>query len=488
MSNKENQVDKVINELKKVQNVEEILNYMVKYMGNKQLRECINNLSDEAKFDFKTTGTDFPKAIKPKRGKRTGWKGKKSLINDISELEKLGLTEVKVEGDGNCQFRSIAVLLGKKQTEWKSIKTAMLKCLKENTVGMVGEGVAEDKKIVGEARYILETNGAWGDELTLNIARNCFNINIHIYDAKNKNLIPDHGSRPMSGYVIWNGYHYNAAQKMADGAVAVIEGDNVCVNVARKLSGTYCALVACDEKNNKFIIAGYMKGEWKLRKNGAWLSEAAATNPKICLKLKSGKKFTKLTVAKAEELLQEKGISNTYHRLLQVGEQWEKGSSSFGSSFGSSVQKNAAKKNLYIVGARTYKTKEPKFLVYKFDSKKKDWVRKNKKPVAKWMSMGEIRKTKNTISGKPSKKCMENFMSIRQLYISPKQFKFGKDTQFGPLKPSSFGVGKWIKKEYTKNYKEAIKNRSLFLGPTNRTGYPAMSKQIRQQKLVPMSK
>ena len=187
MSDNENQVNNVINELKKVQNVEDILSFMVKYMGNKKLRECINNLSDGAQFDFKPseigTGFKLPPGKKLPGKKGVVWTTRKFVANTSklkANLIKHKIKELSVKGDGNCQFRSIAVLLGRGQGAWKSVKREMIKCLTDNIENMVGDEIRQEVDALSNAVFILENDGEWGDELTLAIARNCFDINIHI--------------------------------------------------------------------------------------------------------------------------------------------------------------------------------------------------------------------------------------------------------------------------------------------------------------------
>lgn len=443
-------VKEVIKKLKAESDINKIMAFLTEFMGHAKLRECINSMSGEEIIEMpKSKSKTKSKIVAPPKKERGAVR---ILPKESPMAEKLkksfGVEETVVKGDGNCQFRSIAVLLGKDSKEWKSVKKQMLECLEQRPEEMLPPEVLEVSEIVNEAKEILSKDGEWGNETTLNIARNCFNMTIHVFDKRGGNPIKDNVKRALEGTVVWNGTHYNPTKQIKTKTKSKPVKSEKAAEIAAALSGYACAVLAhkLDNKTDKYVVAKFLKNKWSLRVvagGDPWLTKTTALKEGSCKKIDPSEKMTKEL---AESLLSEAGIEQKYWYTEAIGSQWE---SSFGkyNSFGfgkTDVQKMAANNNFYVVGVRKNKNKNS-YMAYKFDKNKKDWLRtKNKKPKASWVSLETLKKN-NSFGSKPTKKCIEKFMSLKELYLDPKKFNFKKDTQLPPLKASHFGVIKQSK-------------------------------------------
>jgi hypothetical protein len=109
------------------------------------------------------------------------------------------------------------------------------------------------------------------------------------------------------------------------------------------------------------------------------------------------------------------------------------------SSFGR-LQRVAAKRNVYITGARFGKS-GLNFLTFMFDPSTQKWATDPKKKFnGKWKSETELKgMLSQSSSTTPTTKGIHNFFEMKDMKLNQSQFKFGKDYQLPPVHYSSFG-------------------------------------------------
>ncbi|XP_043723649.1 OVARIAN TUMOR DOMAIN-containing deubiquitinating enzyme 12-like [Telopea speciosissima] len=140
-------------------------------------------LSEEyAKLDGAVTRRLSNPALIPKF-QRVPWIN--SYISDVSEagldhqrllhrLHVYGLCEVKVSGDGNCQFRALSDQMYKSPEHHKYVRKEVIKQLKDNRSLYEGYVPMKYKHYYKK----MAKSGVWGDHLTLQAAADKFVVKI----------------------------------------------------------------------------------------------------------------------------------------------------------------------------------------------------------------------------------------------------------------------------------------------------------------------
>jgi hypothetical protein len=458
-------VEDIIENLKKM-NVDDILTFMVQTMGTKQLRQCINSIvdkktplqieeiqmvSESSKKSVRSSGSESSQesvrssgsessqeSVRSSDGENKKVRGPEEFCKK-SEFKQLQLEEVPVKGDGNCQFRAIAVLLNMEEEKWREVKKELLDHFNENTLDY--RDIFVDEDIFKNTKKTLMTDGEWGEEPTIRVAERCYGIQIDIWNEKTGSLLI--GTRSEHPFldkhtILYNGYsHYNASNDPVN--------SNNMKDMNRKLKSEnknirVIAEYKKDGKKRYFCIT-YKRSIWKIKEvktdsDSEPIKKYLINDKTIVNSDVIDGPYVEPTEDEIKSALEKvKNVS-----VNQTSQSFGKGMvSAKGNKFLESTQKYAALKNMYIVGARLVKPRKYMFLTYRFDVAKKKWVSaKNGKLLGRWLSVRQIKNMK-AYKGKVSKECIKSFMSLNYLYPNMNN---KNDILLKPLKPRYFGVVK----------------------------------------------
>eukprot|EP00123_Amoebidium_parasiticum_P009577 comp19565_c0_seq1/m.22974 comp19565_c0_seq1/g.22974 ORF comp19565_c0_seq1/g.22974 comp19565_c0_seq1/m.22974 type:complete len:185 (-) comp19565_c0_seq1:122-676(-) len=96
-------------------------------------------------------------------------------------LDPLGLTQVFMKDDGNCQFRALAHQIYGSQDFHQGVRQALVNYMEAHSemFSFYFDGPA------GFRAYLdrMQKPGEWGDEITLNAACNCFCVEIRVFTS-----------------------------------------------------------------------------------------------------------------------------------------------------------------------------------------------------------------------------------------------------------------------------------------------------------------
>ena len=460
-------VEDIIKNLKKME-VDDILTFMVQTMGIKQLRQCIHSIvdkktphqieeiqrvSESSKKSVRSSGSESSQESVRSSGSESSQESVRSSDekNKIvrgpeefckkSEFERLQLDEVPVRGDGNCQFRAIAVLLNMEEEKWREVKKELLDHFNNNTASYMAIFHTDD--IFNNTKNILTTDEEWGDETTIRVAELCYGIQIDIWNEKSGSLlIGTISEHPFihKHTILYNGYsHYNASNDPAN--------SNSMKDMNRKLKSENKNIRVIAEYNKdgkkRYFCISYKKRTWKIKvvkidKSDPGIKAYLINDKTIDKSEVIGETYLEPTEDEIKSALETVEVEKD--SMKQTGQSFGKGMvGAKGNKFLESTQKYAALKNMYIVGARLVKPRKYMFLTYRFDVGKKKWVSaKNGKLLGRWLSVRQIKNMK-AYKGKVSKECIKSFMSLNYLYPNMNN---KNDILLKPLKPSYFGVVK----------------------------------------------
>ena len=103
----------------------------------------------------------------------------------LQRLESLGLTSVKMVGDGNCQFRAIADQLFGSQEHHKLTRSVAIAHMKKNAdfFGIYFETPTEYTSYLRD----MARSRTWGDELTLRASVEAFGCVAHVVTSESSN-------------------------------------------------------------------------------------------------------------------------------------------------------------------------------------------------------------------------------------------------------------------------------------------------------------
>lgn len=133
----------------------------------------------------------------------------------LDRLERLGLEVLEAEGDGNCQFRSLAQQLYGTQERHPELRARAVQHMRDNP--------ADFEAFLGEELYGyiegMAWDGTWGDELTLRALCDSLGVTINLVTSSEANWFlsykPQTASRP--GTEAFLAYlaplHYNSLQR-----------------------------------------------------------------------------------------------------------------------------------------------------------------------------------------------------------------------------------------------------------------------------------
>jgi hypothetical protein len=444
-SESENKVKKVIDKLKSVQNIDDILSWMVKYMGHDRLRQCINKLDKDISLPVSQYNKELLEMVDTLKDTNCAVLAYKKLKTDFYFLISRYDEKTKAWKFGANTWMSKTTVVKKCTAKHNRSET---KLSEEKAIALLSDLKGKDSPKPNQiAQYI--SGAQWeNDGKGINLFRRDISSGKRSSvkssgSALSKRSAKSSGSALSKKSAKSSGSALSKKSAKSSGSKKPVKKEYDLSKVKKAFVGTTCKLLAYNPgaKTAKYAVGKYNETtkKWTIRKvagGGVWLTKTTAISEKACTKLKGNS--VKLIKKDFQTLLDTHGVEDDF-RL--VGRVTAKGSA-FGKGlmFGK-IQQFAANKNMYIVGARPH-LKTFKFLTYKFDSKKKDWNRKkNKQPKGTWMTMKSIKTAKNKFGSKPSKQILHNFMSMKKLYLD-NQFNFGKDIQLKPIKYSKFGVMK----------------------------------------------
>ena len=130
-----------------------------------------------------------------------------------SRLARLGMRRVAMDGDGNCQFRSVAHNVFKDQerhAEVRALATAHIEERKEDFQIYFEDTRAFKRWLVGMKR-----DRTWGDELTLRAAVDALGMRVHVVQSTAQNWYllyePEEQKTKRSAFISYvSPVHYDA--------------------------------------------------------------------------------------------------------------------------------------------------------------------------------------------------------------------------------------------------------------------------------------
>jgi hypothetical protein len=144
-----------------------------------------------------------------------------SLSSDKRLLEQrldfLGLTQAKMAGDGNCQFRSVSYELYGTQAHHAKLREVVVDWMRTNPDNYSPYVENFDRYLKKMSRL-----GNWGDEITLRAMIDCLNIHVHLITSNDENwhiLYTPDKPRPKDRHVFLayiGQVHYNAVTILVD--------------------------------------------------------------------------------------------------------------------------------------------------------------------------------------------------------------------------------------------------------------------------------
>ncbi|XP_047336286.1 OVARIAN TUMOR DOMAIN-containing deubiquitinating enzyme 11-like [Impatiens glandulifera] len=141
-----------------------------------------------------------------------------------SRLASYGLAELRMEGDGNCQFRALSDQLFRKPDYHKHVRKQVIKQLKEYRKLYEGYVPMKYKGYIKK----MKKSGEWGDHVTLQAAADRFGAKICLVtsfrDTCYIEILPKNVQQPPSREMwlsFWSEIHYNSLYSSGDVPVRV---------------------------------------------------------------------------------------------------------------------------------------------------------------------------------------------------------------------------------------------------------------------------
>ncbi|XP_031505035.1 OVARIAN TUMOR DOMAIN-containing deubiquitinating enzyme 11-like isoform X2 [Nymphaea colorata] len=132
-------------------------------------------------------------------------------------LTTYGLAELRIEGDGNCQFRALADQLYHNPDYHKYVRKQIVKQLKHNQKLYEGYVPMEYKPYL----KMMKRSGEWGDHVTLQAAADRFEAKVCLLTSfKNTcyvEILPKSGNFSREVWLsFWSEVHYNSLYEVGD--------------------------------------------------------------------------------------------------------------------------------------------------------------------------------------------------------------------------------------------------------------------------------
>ncbi|KDP41893.1 hypothetical protein JCGZ_26911 [Jatropha curcas] len=138
----------------------------------------------------------------------------------IQRLNVYGLYEVRVSGDGNCQFRALSDQMYKSPEHHKHIRKEVVKQLKDNHSLYEGYVPMKYKRYYKK----MAKSGEWGDHVTLQAAADKFAAKICLLtsfrDTCFIEIMPQYQSPQRELWLsFWSEVHYNSLYEIQDAPI-----------------------------------------------------------------------------------------------------------------------------------------------------------------------------------------------------------------------------------------------------------------------------
>ncbi|XP_008797076.1 OVARIAN TUMOR DOMAIN-containing deubiquitinating enzyme 12 [Phoenix dactylifera] len=135
----------------------------------------------------------------------------------LQRLNAYGLYEVKVSGDGNCQFRALSDQMYRSPEHHKHVRKEIVKQLKECHSLYEGYIPMKYKHYCKK----MAKSGEWGDHVTLQAAADKFAAKIRLLtsfrDTCFVEVVPQYQTPQRELWLsFWSGVHYNSIYKLQD--------------------------------------------------------------------------------------------------------------------------------------------------------------------------------------------------------------------------------------------------------------------------------
>ncbi|CAA7396024.1 unnamed protein product [Spirodela intermedia] len=135
----------------------------------------------------------------------------------IQRLSAYGLFEVKVSGDGNCQFRALSDQIFKSPEHHRSLRKEIVQQLKDHRSLYEGYVPMNYKKYCKK----MTKSGEWGDHITLQAAADKFGAKIYLVtsfkDTCFLEIIPQYEAPQRELWLsLWSEVHYNSLYAYRD--------------------------------------------------------------------------------------------------------------------------------------------------------------------------------------------------------------------------------------------------------------------------------
>lgn len=135
----------------------------------------------------------------------------------LLRLDMYALEEKVVEGDGNCQFRSLSDQLYYSPEDHEHVRQQVVNELRRNRTEYQGYVPDEFSKYCED----MATEGTWGDHVTLQAAANAYGVRINVLSSFPENAVIDIYPREVkSSRVLWLSFwaevHYNSLYPRGD--------------------------------------------------------------------------------------------------------------------------------------------------------------------------------------------------------------------------------------------------------------------------------
>ncbi|GAB4848597.1 OVARIAN TUMOR DOMAIN-containing deubiquitinating enzyme 12 [Ancistrocladus abbreviatus] len=138
----------------------------------------------------------------------------------LQRLQAYGLCEVKVSGDGNCQFRALSDQIYRSPEYHKHVRREVVKQLKNNRSLYEGYIPMKYKHYYKK----MAKSGEWGDHVTLQAAADKFAAKICLLtsfkDTSFIEIVPQHQEPKRELWLsFWSEVHYNSLYEIKDAPV-----------------------------------------------------------------------------------------------------------------------------------------------------------------------------------------------------------------------------------------------------------------------------
>ena len=224
---------------------------LLEIQNESDLISCIAHLMDEEEDAMLAT------ALTESKMENTNLLKQEAAVDDA--LARRGLTRVRVQGDGNCQYASVLVMLGKEPTSQAidDLRNQVVGFMVEHKDRFSGSFELRDGETIDTvwARFLdtVLTDKTWGDNLTLVVMAELLQCEFLLVESDRETLISapsaTAGLLPCFMLAFQRELHYDATAPLEAGALlygnfrsgcAGVSGNCMHVSVCAVVCGCVC--------------------------------------------------------------------------------------------------------------------------------------------------------------------------------------------------------------------------------------------------------